>query len=71
MHGRGAGQAFEKKIRQLMITLHRSLDLFHSDINHVGIAIIRKILKLKKVPSMEMKIFFRTITKFKFKKYLL
>ena len=70
MYGRGAGPAFEKKIIIIYDHLTSESSSYSSDINaNIGIAIIRKILKLRKVSLIEIKIFFKTLPKFKLKKY--
>ena len=70
MYGRGAGPFFEKKIIKIYDHLTSESSSHNSDINaNIGIAIIRKILKLRKVSLIEIKIFFKTLPKFKFNKY--
>ena len=71
MLGRGAGISYQNKL----ITVYRRTisesNSYNSDINaSVGISIIRKVLKLRKISLEEMNIFFTTLPKFKLKKNL-
>lgn len=70
MLGRDAGPVYEKKLIKVYDHLTLTSNSYNSDINaSIGISIIRKILKLRKVSVKEMKIFFTTLPKFKLKKY--
>jgi glycosyltransferase involved in cell wall biosynthesis len=70
MLGGTAGRVYEEKLIAVYDHLALKSSSNHSDINaSIGVSIIRKILRLRKVSLKEVKLFFTTLSKFKIKKY--
>ena len=70
MLGGTAGPAYEKKLIKVYDHCTSNSKIYNSDINaSIGIALIIKILKLRKISMIEIRIFLKTLSKFKFKKY--